>query len=311
MLVLVPPTSKNTPSETRRYIKAPATVAEGPESMVRIGRLRISTTSITPPSPRMIMSGASIPAFRTLASVMFAVSSILGRMPALMTAVRVRVVRPYSFVISCPPVAGTPNSFAAAMTSSSFSGVSTLKASLATITLAPRSNSDWIALRAWSAVSLSVLRKAWKVSRTRPVTSGIVPTAVWLLASMPPIPVPIPMMPTGARSPSSRALVAWVVLWARNTTARGSMPNSASARWKTVITPLATPSPAAWVVRTETLPMISSVSLSRTTALVKVPPTSMPMRTVRGVMGYPRRLLKKTYLVARRVPIADGVPPCI
>ena len=159
IFVLVPPTSKNTPSETRRYISAPATVAEGPESIVRMGRFRISTTSITPPSPRMIMRGASMPAFRTLASVMFAVSTILGRMPALMTAVRVLVVSPYSFVISWPPVAGTPRSLAAPITSSSFSGVSTLKASLATMTLAPRSSRPWMARRASSAVSLSVLRK--------------------------------------------------------------------------------------------------------------------------------------------------------
>ena len=49
---------------------------------------------MTPPSPRMIMSGAWMPASRTLASVMFAVSIILGRMLALITAVRVRVVSP-------------------------------------------------------------------------------------------------------------------------------------------------------------------------------------------------------------------------
>ena len=65
--------------------------------------------SMTPPSPRMIISGAAMPASRTLASVMSAVSIIFGRMLALITAVRVRVVRPYSLLISCPPVAAMPS----------------------------------------------------------------------------------------------------------------------------------------------------------------------------------------------------------
>ncbi len=55
---------------------------------------------MTPPSPRMIISGAAMPASRTLASVMLAVPIIFGRMLALITAVRVRVVRPYSLLIS-------------------------------------------------------------------------------------------------------------------------------------------------------------------------------------------------------------------
>ena len=82
------------PSDTFRYISAPATLAAGPDSMVTTGRRRISCTSITPPSPRMIISGAAMPASRTLASVMLAVPIIFGRMLALITAVRVRVVRP-------------------------------------------------------------------------------------------------------------------------------------------------------------------------------------------------------------------------
>ena len=82
------------PSETRRYIRAPATLAAGPDSIVMTGRRRISAMSITPPSPRMIIRGALMPASRTLASVIHAVSIIFGRMLALITAVRVRVVRP-------------------------------------------------------------------------------------------------------------------------------------------------------------------------------------------------------------------------
>ena len=94
MLVLVPPTSKKMPSDTRRYMSAPATLAAGPESSVRMGRFCTSPRSMTPPSPRMIISGEVMPAARTLACVRSAVSIILGRMLALMTAVRVRIVRP-------------------------------------------------------------------------------------------------------------------------------------------------------------------------------------------------------------------------
>ena len=75
-------------------MRAPATLAAGPESMVMAGRRRISRMSITPPSPRMTISGAWMPASRTLASVMSAVAIMRGRIEALITAVRVRVVRP-------------------------------------------------------------------------------------------------------------------------------------------------------------------------------------------------------------------------
>ena len=54
-------------------MSAPATLAAGPDSIVMTGRRRISSISITPPSPRMIISGALMPASRTLASVMVAV----------------------------------------------------------------------------------------------------------------------------------------------------------------------------------------------------------------------------------------------
>ena len=75
-------------------MSAPATLAAGPESMVRTGRFCTSPRSITPPSPRMIMSGAVMPAWRTAPWVSWAVSIILGRMLALITAVRVRMVSP-------------------------------------------------------------------------------------------------------------------------------------------------------------------------------------------------------------------------
>jgi hypothetical protein len=76
-------------------------------------------------------------------------------------------------------------------------------------------------------------------------------------------------------------LVAWVVECAMNTTSAAVMPAAPSARRKASITPSATPASAPCVVGTTTWPMISWLSLSSSTALVKVPPTSMPMRTSR------------------------------
>ena len=51
-----------------------------------------------------------MPASRTLASVIVAVAIMRGRMEALMTAVRVRVVSPYRRVISWPQVVSRPAS---------------------------------------------------------------------------------------------------------------------------------------------------------------------------------------------------------
>ena len=94
IFVVVPPTSKYTPLDARRYIRLPMTEAAGPESMVSTGRFFISLISITPPSPRMIIRGTSTPALFTLSSVEFAVFSIFGRMDALIAAVLVRRVSP-------------------------------------------------------------------------------------------------------------------------------------------------------------------------------------------------------------------------
>ena len=82
------------PSDTFSYIRAPATPAARPESMVRMGRLRTSSMLMTPPSQRMIIRSDSILVSRTACSVMLAVSIILGMRLALTTAVRVRILRP-------------------------------------------------------------------------------------------------------------------------------------------------------------------------------------------------------------------------
>ena len=90
----VPPTSKKIPSVSFSYIKAPATPAAGPERMVRMGRLRTSSTVMTPPSQRITISGLLMPAPWMLRSVIVAASSIFGMMLAFTTAVRVRIFRP-------------------------------------------------------------------------------------------------------------------------------------------------------------------------------------------------------------------------
>ena len=65
MLVLVPPTSKNTPPATRVCSSAPATLAAGPERTVEMGRARNAPMSDMPPSPRITISGALTPAPRS------------------------------------------------------------------------------------------------------------------------------------------------------------------------------------------------------------------------------------------------------
>ena len=94
--------------------------------------------------------------------------------------------------------------------------------------------------------------------------------------SMPPF--AIPMIPTFATSPSSRAFVACVVLCAIKTTSSGSMLFLVRQFSKHSITPAATPISWSCVVMTTDSPIISWVSLSSATAFVCVPPTSMPTR---------------------------------
>ncbi|MPN40162.1 hypothetical protein SDC9_187698 [bioreactor metagenome] len=125
------------PSVSFSYISAPATPAAGPDKIVKMGRLRTSSTVITPPSHRMTISGLLMPAFWMLRSVIVAASSILGMMLALTTAVRVRILSPYSFEISLVAVPGTPSSLHTCTVAVSFAGSSTLNASAATMLVAP------------------------------------------------------------------------------------------------------------------------------------------------------------------------------
>ncbi len=137
MSALVPPTSMKMPSETCSCISAPAMPAAGPESIVWIGRRATSSTVMTPPSDRMIISGAVMPACSTDRAVIVAVPTIFGRIAPLRTAVRVRVRSPYSEETSCPEVAHSPRARAASTIAASTEGSSTANASLATITSTP------------------------------------------------------------------------------------------------------------------------------------------------------------------------------
>ena len=106
--------------------------AAGPESIVRIGRRSTSATFITPPSERMIISGAGMCASSTALRVMRAVRSMRGKIAALSAAVRVRARKPYIVETSLPQVAAKPRARAPATNAASRSGRSTAKASLAT-----------------------------------------------------------------------------------------------------------------------------------------------------------------------------------
>ena len=121
--------------------------------------------------------------------------------------------------------------------------------------------------------------KVWQVRIKRPVPksmSGMLDCFFDSQPSMPPF--AIPMIPTFATSPSSRAFVACVVLCAIKTTSSGSMLFLVRQFSKHSITPAATPISWSCVVMTTDSPIISWVSLSSATAFVCVPPTSMPTR---------------------------------
>ena len=107
--------------------------------------------------------------------------------------------------------------------------------------------------------------------------SGICVCFFAKIPSMPPLPMPI--MPTFATSPSISALVACVVLCAIKTTSFGEMSFFCRHSLKHSITPAATPILSSCVVLTMDSPMISCVLLSIATAFVCVPPTSIPILT--------------------------------
>ena len=141
---------------------------------------------------------------------MFAVSIIRGIRLPFTTAVRVRTFSPYSLETSCPPVAYIPIFLAISATKVSFSGSSTLYASVATMTSAPSAFNSFIFVSAFlaSAFASTVSRKVNTVFSSLPRARGILPILLTFLARSASIPLPIPKIPVVATSPSSSALVA-------------------------------------------------------------------------------------------------------
>ena len=233
------------PLEARRYIRAPITEAAGPLNIVSTGRFFISFTSITPPSPRMIISGTLTPVERTEDSVLLAVSIIFGRMLAFKAAVRVRVVSPYNLVMSDAMDAGRPISSAVSATSCSSDISSTPNALDATITRSPWSYIRWIIDFTDSRFISLAFIKSESIWMNFPVPrsmSGILVCRFARKPSRPPFPMPI--TPTFATSPSSSALVAWVVLWAIKITSSGLILLVSRHLRNESTTPFATPSSA-------------------------------------------------------------------
>ena len=280
MSALVPPTSMKMPSETCSCMSAPAMPAAGPESMVWIGRRATSSTVITPPSDRMIISGTRIPACATACAVIVAVPTIFGRIAPLRTAVRVRVRKPYSALTSCPLVAHRPAALAASTMASSTEGSSTAKASLTTITSVPAVRNVSMALAAAAAASTgsSIATKACSGCSALPGASGTGGTRVSIRAFQRSPRRPAPITPTRDTSPSSSALVACVVEWAMNTTSSGAASSCPSSWRRPSMMPRATPSAAWWVVGTLSWATMANESASTATTSVNVPPTSTPMR---------------------------------
>ena len=197
---------------------------------------------MTPPSQRMIIKLLLIFVSMTACSVMLAVCIILGINDALMTAVLVRIFSPYNSEISCPPVAYRPFFWATSITANSLVGSSTLYASLATITSQLSFFKSSIVSETSCSVNLPESRNRLSVLRNFLGANSIGGTLVSFWAPLPSNPVPMPMIPTLATSPSSNALVAWVVPWAIKTTSSGAMCPFASSSLIIRTIPTATPS---------------------------------------------------------------------
>jgi len=227
---LVPPTSMKMPSVTFSWKSAPAIPAAGPESIVRIGRRSTSATSITPPSLRMIISGAGMRASVTARAVTRDVRSMRGKIAALSAAVRVRARRPYCVETSAPLVAASPRSRAAATSAFSRCGRSTANGSLTATASTPasRNASSTFSSRPSNHAGANRIPSANAngVKRAKARATG----------------PPSETTPTFATSPSSSAFVACVVECAMNAIDAGSIACSSSSRSSPATIPAATPS---------------------------------------------------------------------
>ncbi|MGD0053538.1 MAG: hypothetical protein ABSD03_17175 [Vulcanimicrobiaceae bacterium] len=141
--------------------------------------------------------------------------TIVGRIAALIAAVRVRERRPYAELTSWPLVASTPRSRAYATAADSCSGRSTPKLSLAATTCAPPSIKRSTAPRSASPSSARTNENCGE--KTAPELTEKARKRICRRESHSK-PSSNPSTPTRARSPSSNALVACVVECAINAT---------------------------------------------------------------------------------------------
>ena len=185
-------------------------------------------------------------------------------------------------------VAATPSCRQRFKTVFSFSGRSTLNASAATTALHPFSFNAAMAFAASSQkCSVSLSTYSFSEQSCFVAVNGISPMAVSLFDFAPSIPFPIVTIPTFTTSPSSSALVAWVVPWEINATSSGLTLFFSIMDFSTCTMPAATPALSSWVVGVFTVLISSNVSLLINAASVNVPPTSIPILTF--IPSYPFR----------------------
>ena len=263
----------------------PRNAGGGPESSVRIGRRSISRTSITPPSLRIIISGAGIAASRTAAAVIRDVRIMRGRIAALSAAVRVRARNPYIPLTSWPLVASMPRSRAYATTASSARTIHTeglTRRDCLHAGLNQGIDGSTLPRDPARRQMRTLVQSAIAASETAGIESAAARASRNARASR--------RHRRARRSPSNKAFVACVVECAMKAISRASMRFSESNRSMPATMPAATPFDASCVVGTFTRATNSRVPASIATTSVNVPPTSMPTRSLRIK---PRRTLQR------------------
>src|SRR5215218_4929422 len=275
----VPPTSTTTAFATRARWSAPATDAAGPEYSVRAGALRKPARLVAPPSPRITMIEPRIPASSTPSSTTPAVRNAIGVIAALSAAVTVRSSSPYRPVSSLEVHTGRSSCAASSATNRSLPASSGANASAMQIAVAPasRRRAKPACARAGSKPSVTS-SSSWAVRKGRPGLSSTPASRVRRSTLRRSGRRPIARTPTRPTSPSRRAFTAWVVEWVTRATRSGPMARATCSTAST--TPAATPCSCVCVVGTTARSITVPSEGSYATALVKVPPTSTPTRSV-------------------------------
>src|SRR5438876_2923018 len=130
-------------------------------------------------------------------------------------------------------------------------------------------------------------KKTLATSRRRPGATSILPSRVRFSACLRSGRRPRPTTPTRPTSPSSSAFTACVVEWV--TSSMRSAPTLAATSATARTTPAATPAGSRCVVGNTAVAITVPEASDRATALVNVPPTSTPMRTLSGLVMRSRR----------------------